>query len=101
MPPVQALRALHYDPAVAGPLQHLAAPPYDVIDAEQRAELQSRSPHHVVAIDLPEDPAGGDRYDYAAKLLHAWRVEGAVVQDPEPAIWAIVQDYTGPDGRRL
>jgi uncharacterized protein (DUF1015 family) len=101
MPPVEALRALHYDPAVAGPLQHLAAPPYDVIDAEQRAELQSRSPHNVVAIDLPEDPDGGDRYAHAAKLLDAWRAEGAVVLDDEPAIWAIVQDYTGPDGRRL
>jgi len=101
MPPVLPLQALHYDQAVAGPLQDLAAPPYDVIDADQRAELQSRSPHNVVAIDLPEDPEGGDRYAHAAKLLHAWREEGAVVQDAEPAIWAIVQDYTAPDGRRL
>ncbi len=101
MPPVQPLRALHYDAAVAGPLQQLAAPPYDVIDADQRAELQSRSPHNVVAIDLPEDPEGGDRYDHAAKLLDRWRGEGVIVLDDEPAIWAIVQDYTGPDGRRL
>ena len=27
--------------------------------------------------------------------------EGAVVRDPEPAIWALVQDYTAPDGRKL
>jgi uncharacterized protein (DUF1015 family) len=101
MPPVEPLRALHYDPAVAGPLQQLAAPPYDVIDPGQRAELQRRSPHNIVAIDLPEDPDGGDRYDHAAKLLNAWRAEGAVVQDDEPAIWALVQDYTAPDGRRL
>jgi uncharacterized protein (DUF1015 family) len=101
MPSVEPLRALHYDPAVAGPLQQLAAPPYDVIDPAQRAELATRSPHNVVAIDLPEDPDGGDRYAHAAKLLDAWRAEGAVVQDDEPAIWALVQDYTGPDGRRL
>jgi len=101
MPRVEPLRALHYDPAVAGPLQALAAPPYDVIDPQQRAELQSRSPHNVVAIDLPEDPDGGDRYAHAATLLQRWRAEGAIVQDDEPAIWALVQDYTGPDGRRL
>ncbi len=101
MPRVEPLRALHYDPAVAGPLQQLAAPPYDVIDADQRAELQARSPYNVVAIDLPEDPDGGDRYDHAAKLLSAWRDDGAVVLDDEPAIWALVQDYTAPDGRRL
>jgi uncharacterized protein (DUF1015 family) len=98
---VEPLRALHYDPAVAGPLQDLAAPPYDVIDPGQRAELASRAPHNVVAIDLPEDPDGGDRYVHAAALLDAWRAEGAVVQDDEPALWAIVQDYTGPDGRKL
>jgi uncharacterized protein (DUF1015 family) len=98
---VEPLRALHYDPAVAGPLQQLAAPPYDVIDAGQRAELQARSPYNVVAIDLPEDPGGGDRYDHAATLLSAWRDDGAVVLDDEPAIWALVQDYTAPDGRRL
>ncbi|MEJ7826198.1 MAG: DUF1015 family protein [Solirubrobacteraceae bacterium] len=101
MPQVQPLHALHYDAAIAGPLQALAAPPYDVIDPSQRDELQSRSPHNVVAIDLPEDPDGGDRYAHAAKLLDAWRAEGAIVRDDEPAIWALVQQYTAPDGRRL
>jgi uncharacterized protein (DUF1015 family) len=101
MPSVEPLRALYYDPEVAGSLQQLVAAPYDVIDAAQRAELQQRSPHNVVAIDLPEDPEGGDRYDHAAKLLRCWRDEGAVVHDDEPAIWALVQDYTGPDGRAL
>jgi uncharacterized protein (DUF1015 family) len=98
---VEPLQALHYDPAVAGPLQDLAAPPYDVIDPEQRAELAARAPHNVVHVDLPEDPDGGDMYAHAAALLEAWRAEGAVVQDDEPALWAIVQDYTGPDGRTL
>jgi len=98
---VEPLQALHYDPAVAGPLQNLAAPPYDVIDPAQRAELASRAAHNVVSIDLPEDPDGGDMYALAAALLQTWRAEGAVVQDDEPALWAIVQDYTGPDGRQL
>jgi uncharacterized protein (DUF1015 family) len=98
---VEPLHALHYDPAVAGPLQQLAAPPYDVIDPEQRAGLAARARHNVVSIDLPEDPDGGDMYAHAAALLDAWRAEGAVVEDAEPALWAIVQDYTGPDGRKL
>src|SRR3954447_18241598 len=98
---VEPLRALHYDPALAGPLQALAAPPYDVIDPRQRAELQARSPYNVVAIDLPEDPGGCDIYEHAARLLEASRADGAVVRDDEPALWALVQDYTGPDGRRL
>jgi uncharacterized protein (DUF1015 family) len=44
MADVQPLEALHYDQAKAGPLQQLVAPPYDVIDPQQRAELAARSP---------------------------------------------------------
>src|SRR5262249_19858716 len=98
MADVEPLRALHYDQAVAGDLQDLVAPPYDVIDPEQREELAARSPHNVVRVDLP---TGDDPYANAAQLWSDWRVEGAVTQDAEPALWALVQDYTGPDGRAM
>ena len=101
MADVQPLRALHYDQAVAGPLQQLVSPPYDVIDPQQRAELAGRSRYNVVGIDLPQDPAGGDMYAHAAELLAAWQADGAVVRDEDPALWALVQDYEAPDGRRL
>jgi uncharacterized protein (DUF1015 family) len=98
MADVQPLEALHYDQAVAGPLQQLVAPPYDVIDAEQRAQLAARSPYNVVRVDLPE---GDDPYATAAEIFRGWQDERAVVRDDSPAFWAVVQDYTGPDGRRL
>ena len=34
----------------------------------------------------------------AAETIEAWREAGALVDDPEPAIWALTQDYTAPDG---
>jgi uncharacterized protein (DUF1015 family) len=100
MADVQPFRALHYDLERTGGLQSVAAPPYDVIDAGRRAALVARSPHNVVEIDLPVDPAGGDRYAHAARTLAAWRSEGVLTRDDEPALWALEQDYTGPDGRR-
>ena len=90
MADVQPLRALRYDLARAGDLTAVTAPPYDVIDAEQRAALLARSPHNVVEIDLPEGP---EPYEHAAATLAAWRAEGVVVQDREPALWALAQDY--------
>jgi len=103
MADVQPLRALHYDPAVVGPLTNVVAPPYDVIDADQRAELLSRSPYNVVAVDLPQAEPGGeggrDPYQTAGALFERWQAEGALVRDAEPALWAHTQDYTGPDGR--
>jgi uncharacterized protein (DUF1015 family) len=99
MADVQPLRALHYDPAVVGPLSDVVAPPYDVIDAGQRAELIARSPFNVVAIDLPRGEP--DPYAAAQEQFESWQLQGALVRDEQPAIWAHSQDYTGPDGRSL
>src|ERR1700712_1964253 len=101
MADVQAFRALHYDLSVVGSLQSVIAPPYDVIDPQQRAALAARSAHNVVNIDLPEAPLGGDDYEEAARLVDLWKRQGALVRDDEPSIWALQQDYTGPDGRAL
>jgi hypothetical protein len=67
MADVQPFRALHYDLDRTGGLQAVAAPPYDVIDAGQRAELVRRSPYNVVEVDLPSN--GGDPYAHAADVL--------------------------------
>jgi uncharacterized protein (DUF1015 family) len=92
MADVQPLNTLRYDPAVAGPLEGLIAPPYDVIDADARAELAARSPYNVVELDLPES------YEGAARTLGEWREKGVLVQEDEPALWVLRQDYTAPDG---
>jgi uncharacterized protein (DUF1015 family) len=97
MADVEPLTALHYDLSKVGGLQPVAAPPYDVIDAAQRAELLGRSPYNVVEVDLPQD--GADPYGHAAEVFTRWAQEGVVVRDETPALWALAQDYTGPDGR--
>ena len=97
MADVEPLHALHYDLSKVGGLQPVAAPPYDVIDAAQRAELLGRSPYNVVEVDLPQN--GADIYGHAAEILTRWNDEGIVVRDTTPALWALAQDYTGPDGR--
>jgi uncharacterized protein (DUF1015 family) len=105
MADVRPIFATHYDLGEVGSLQKVAAPPYDVIDAGMRAELLERSPYNAVAIDLPK-PYGetgpqqteDDPYERAARLMEEWREAGALVTDSEPAIWAMTQDYTGPDG---
>ena len=106
MAEVLPIKALHYDLGKVGSLEAVASPPYDVIDAAQRAALLARSPYNAVAIDLPKpfDPAdpdsdpSGDPYAEAAARIGRWRAEGALVQDGEPSIWALTQDYTAPDG---
>ncbi len=100
MATIEPLRALQYDVARTGGLQDVVAPPYDVIDADERRALQARSPYNVVAIDLPEPDraTATDRYAHAAEILDGWRAAGVVVRDAEPALWPLEQDYVGPDG---
>jgi uncharacterized protein (DUF1015 family) len=96
MADVRPLRALHYDRDRIGDLAEVVAPPYDVIDPQQRAALAGRNPANVVAIDLPQ---GEDPYAAAAEAFAAWRADGTLTRDGEPAFWVLTQDYTGPDGK--
>jgi uncharacterized protein (DUF1015 family) len=95
---IEPLKTLRYDPRVVGSLDAVTAPPYDVIDDAERAALAAKSPFNVVEIDLPR-ANGGDPYLHAQTTLDAWRQQGVLVRESEPAIWALTQDYTGPDGQ--
>jgi uncharacterized protein (DUF1015 family) len=89
---IRPFRALRYDERVAGPLEGLVAPPYDVVSAEARERLRARSPYNVVHLTLP------DSEEQAAHDLADWRASGVLAQEPEPAYWWLQQDYAGPDG---
>ena len=78
-------------------LAHVVAPPYDVIDAPQRAELAAREAHNVVHLILPEGE-GDTKYAHAAKLLSAWRAEGVLTRDDEPAFYRYDQSFSPPGG---
>jgi uncharacterized protein (DUF1015 family) len=91
MPVVRPFSALRFDPAVAGSLDTLVAPPYDVIDAEARLGYLARSPHNVVHLTLPDSPAE------AGAALAGWRAAGVLEPAPE-SYWWVTQDYRGPDG---
>ena len=83
--PFRAIRYAHPSPAVT-------APPYDVLTPEALADYRARDPHNVVHLTL------NDSADEAGRLFRAWLDEGVLVQDDEPSVWAVAQDYVGPDG---
>ena len=100
MAEVRPLNALHYNLSAVPSLADVVAPPYDVIDAARRAELLTRSPFNVVEVDLPEADGVRDPYEQAAETLEAWRLQGILSADREPALWALTQEYTTPSGAR-
>jgi uncharacterized protein (DUF1015 family) len=91
MAQVRPFRALRYS-AAAGPLERLVAPPYDVISPEERDRYLELDPHNVVHLTLP------DSEERAAHDLREWQQSGVLEREQEPAVWALSQVYTGPDG---
>ena len=99
MPTVQPFRALRYAPDVVGDLAAVVAPPYDVIDPDERRRLAARDPRNVVRIDLPVAEPGDepdDRYRRAARQLSSWRTDGTLHRDPRPSLYPYEQTYHVP-----
>ena len=91
MAEIKPFRALRYDQSKAGALEHLVAPPYDVIGPDERKRYLAKNAYNVVHLTLPESEAE------AGRLYRTWRDEGILVAD-EAGLWALSQDYVGPDG---
>jgi uncharacterized protein (DUF1015 family) len=96
MPRFEPFAGLRYDPSI--PLDRVIAPPYDIVDPEERARLAARHLANAIHVELPvEDPRTGlDRYQSAGQYLARWIEEGVVQRDAGPAFYAY--RMTEPDG---
>ena len=91
MAEVKAFPALRYDTRVAGSLDGLICPPYDVISATDRQALMLRDPRNFVRVELPEPTPNG--YSEAAGFLQRWRSEGVLAADP-PSLYVHEHEFT-------
>jgi uncharacterized protein (DUF1015 family) len=80
-------------------LAAVSAPPYDVIDHEERIALLARHPDNVVQVDLPVEDGPGDPYTRAAERLETWQREGIVVRDPDPSFYVYRMNHVDEQGR--
>ena len=89
-----------YDTAVVGDIQHVVAPPYDIIDAAGQKALHDRHPQNIIRLELGLDQAGDSpthsRYTRAAVTLKDWLKSGALKRDAQPTIYYHTIDYAPP-----
>jgi uncharacterized protein (DUF1015 family) len=87
--------------AASAELAALVAPPYDVIDEDQRAALEAADEHNAVRLILPRDEVNeGDRYARAAETFARWRATGVLAADPAPRFYGYRMEFTDPHGAR-
>jgi uncharacterized protein (DUF1015 family) len=107
LPDVRPFRAWRYNTAVAGPLDALICPPYDVITPAAAGRLRAATPHNVIHLELgpgPADPTARDnRYVRAAATLEHWIADGILRRDALPCFYVYEQTFLhgGRTHRRL
>jgi uncharacterized protein (DUF1015 family) len=78
----------------------VAAPPYDVIDDDDRATLESSDPRNSVRLILPRAGEDGrDRYQVASDCFDEWRRTGALVIDDPARFYLYEMLFEDENGR--
>lgn len=97
MPDLLPFRGLRY----SGPadLSTVTAPPYDVVDDNERDLLERQDPHNAVRLILPRHDGGRDGYRSAADALATWTADGVLAADEQPSLYAYRMTFGAPDGR--
>jgi uncharacterized protein (DUF1015 family) len=93
-------RGTRYDAGALGPdgIAAVVAPPYDVIDDDERERLLRRAPHNSVRLILP----GGDesqRYAAAAGDYATWQRDGVLRRDDAARFYVYRMTFIDEDGR--
>ena len=96
MPRFEPFPAIRYSAALS--LDEVAAPPYDVLSDADVDALLGRHPRNIVAIDVPREVDGPDRYLHAAQRFTAWQQEGTLVRDAEPSFTLYRMRFTDEAG---
>ncbi|MBP9052194.1 MAG: DUF1015 domain-containing protein [Ilumatobacteraceae bacterium] len=97
MPRFEPFTALRFSPPL--PLDAVAAPPYDVLSDADVDALLARHPRNIVAIDVPRDADGPQRYELAAQRLAQWVSEGTLERDAQPSFTLYRMRFTDETGR--
>jgi uncharacterized protein (DUF1015 family) len=107
VPRFEPFRGIRYAPDVD--LARVTSPPYDVIDADERAVLAASDEANAVHVDCPVGDLGSgragmpggdtDAYADAARAFERWQADGTLVTDPAPSFTLYRMSFTDEAGR--
>ncbi len=96
---IYPFRALRYDPARVS-MEDVVTQPYDKISPEMQDRYYEASPYNLIRVILGKKNASDTEeqnvYTRAAESLTAWRKEGVLAEEAEPALYGYAQTYTVP-----
>jgi uncharacterized protein (DUF1015 family) len=97
MPRFEPFRGVRYD-TTRFRLADVTAPPYDVLDAAERARYAT-NPRNIVHLDCPVPNAHDDCYEAAAREMKAWLAAGDLVLDAASCLTGYRMRWREASGR--
>ena len=98
MADLQPFKGIRYNPRVAGDLELLLCPPYDVISPEEQRKLHEGSQYNAVHLELgedyPSDTGESNRYTRAAALLDDWLSRGILLPEKEDSLYLLEEEFS-------
>lgn len=98
MPCIRPFKALRYDTDIAGPIDKLVAPPYDIIYDGWRDRLYERSDYNIIRlIKTREESSDNDpmaKYERAGSDIREWIGKGVLRYEDKPSIYVRAETYT-------
>ena len=99
MPRFLPFRALRYAPSID--LSKTCAPPYVVLNENDRSKLVAQHEHNIVNVDLPiASSTQPDAYLAAAENLSGWIQSGVLVRDESPSFTLYRMQFRDTLGNR-
>jgi len=96
VPEIKPFPGVRYNTEKIRDLSLVVAPPYDVIDKDQHAELLARDPFNVVRLILGSDPSRPGNYTEEAETMRRWLSDGTLTRDPGPCYYLIEDTFHLP-----
>jgi uncharacterized protein (DUF1015 family) len=90
MAEIKSFRAIRYSKEI---ITNFICPPYDVINSEEKINLQKLSRTNIVNIELPDSRDNKNKYQNAAELFQLWQDDGILKRDEIPALYFYEQIF--------
>jgi uncharacterized protein (DUF1015 family) len=96
VPEIRPFPGIRYNPERIDDFSSVVAPPYDVINTAQHAELLERHPLNCVRLILGSTPGQAGNYTDEAAVMEKWIADGTLMQDDGPRYYLIEDSFEVP-----
>ena len=87
---VKPFKGVRFNTGIAGKIEELVCPPYDVISEEQRKAYIEKNENNIIRLELPK---GDNPYRSAHDIFTQWKEKGILKTEDLPAVYIYEEEF--------